>query len=154
MILKRHVARVLATGVFVGYIPVASGTFGTLVGIPLVLAFSKLPLAVAASATLVVFLLAVWAAGETERQLNLKDPGCIVIDEIAGFCVTMLAIPFSALNCIVGFILFRFFDVLKPPPARQMERHLKGGWGVVMDDIMAGIMAQLVLRLGLFLTTQ
>jgi phosphatidylglycerophosphatase A len=153
MILKRHVALFVATGVFVGYIPVASGTFGTLVGIPLVLAFSKLPLAVAASATMAIFILAVWAAGETERQLKLKDPGCIVIDEITGFCITMLAIPFSTITCIVGFVLFRFFDVLKPPPARQMERHLKGGWGVVMDDVVAGIMAHLVLRLGLFLTT-
>ena len=66
-------------------------------------------------------------------------------------CVTMLTLPFSAIHLAAGFVLFRFFDVIKPPPARQMERRLKGGWGVVMDDVVAGIMAHLTLRLGIYL---
>ena len=151
MISKRYVALFLATGGYAGYIPVASGTFGSMVGIPFVFIFSKIPSALAFAAVLGVILIAVWAAREVELQLNAKDPGCIIIDEIAGMCVTMLAIPFTIITCAAGFVLFRFFDVIKPPPARQMERRLKGGWGVVMDDVVAGLMAHLVLRMALFL---
>jgi phosphatidylglycerophosphatase A len=151
MISKRQAVLLLATGGYVGYVPVASGTFGSLVGIPLVFVFSMMPSSLAAVAVLIVFLIAVWAAHEVERLLNAKDPGCIVIDEIAGMCVTMLAVPFTLTSCAAGFVLFRFFDVIKPPPARQMERKLKGGWGVVMDDVVAGIMANIVLRIILVL---
>jgi phosphatidylglycerophosphatase A len=151
MIFKRHAVYFLATGGYVGRIPLASGTFGTLVGIPIVFLFSLMPLTLAAIATVAIILIAVLTAHEVERWLDEKDPGCIVIDEIAGFCVAMLGIPFNAVNCAAGFFLFRLFDVIKPPPARQVEKHLKGGWGVVMDDVVAGIMAHLVLRLGLYL---
>jgi phosphatidylglycerophosphatase A len=74
-----------------------------------------------------------------------------VIDEIAGMCVTLLAIPLTFTTGAAGFFLFRLFDVTKPPPARQMEQYLSGGWGVVMDDVVAGIMANIVLRIGLML---
>lgn len=151
MIFKRHAVMLLATGGYVGYIPIASGTFGSLVGIPLVFIFSMMPTAWAALAVLALILIAVWAAREVERQMKAKDPGCIVIDEIAGMCVTMLTIPFNPATCAAGFILFRIFDVIKPPPAKWMERRLKGGWGVVMDDVAAGIMAHLLLRFGLYL---
>lgn len=151
MISKRQAVLLLATGGYVGYVPVASGTFGSLVGIPFVFIFSMMPTVLAALAVLAVILIAVWAAHEVEQLLNAKDPGCIVIDEIAGMGVTMLAVPFTLATCIAGFVLFRIFDVIKPPPARQMERRLKGGWGVVMDDVVAGVMANLVLRMALYL---
>ena len=93
----------------------------------------------------------VWIAHLAEQQLNAKDPGCIVIDEIAGMCVTMLYIPLTITTGLAGFFLFRLFDVIKPPPARQMEKRLKGGWGVVMDDVVAGVMANIVLQIGLLL---
>jgi phosphatidylglycerophosphatase A len=137
----------LATGAHVGRIPFASGTFGSLVGLPIVYLLSRTDWAVALILTTILVLFSVWIADLAERQLNAKDPGCIVIDEIAGMCVTMFAIPLTLTTCLAGFFFFRIFDVIKPPPARLMESRLPGGWGVVMDDVVAGIMANLVLRI-------
>jgi phosphatidylglycerophosphatase A len=146
MILKPKAVMFLATGAHVGRIPFASGTFGSLVALPIVFLFSRADWAVAFILTAILVLFSVRVAHLAEQQLKLKDPGCIVIDEIAGMCVTMLAIPLTLTTGLAGFILFRFFDVIKPPPARQMER-LQGGWGVVMDDVVAGIMANILLRI-------
>ena len=151
MIFKHHLAMMLATGGYVGRFPFAPGTVGSLVGIPIVYALSFLSWPTALIITALLTLLAVWAADSAEGQLKTKDPGCIVIDEIAGMVVTMLGLPFSVGNCVAGFFLFRIFDIIKPPPARQLERRLKGGWGVVMDDIAAGVMANIVLRIGIYL---
>ncbi len=143
----------LATGAHVGRIPFASGTFGSLVGLPLVFLFSKTGWPLACFLTVVLILFSVRVAHRAEQQLQAKDPGCIVIDEIAGMCVTMLAIPLTLTTGFAGFFLFRIFDVIKPPPARQMEKLLPGGWGVVMDDVVAGIMANIVLRVAIILFT-
>ena len=137
----------LATGAHVGRIPFASGTFGSLVALPIVFLLSRTDWAVAFILTVILVLFSVRVAHLAERQLKIKDPGCIVIDEIAGMCVTMLAIPLTFTTGLAGFILFRFFDVIKPPPARQVEKRLHGGWGVVMDDVVAGIMANVALRI-------
>jgi phosphatidylglycerophosphatase A len=147
MILKPKAVMFLATGAHVGRIPFASGTFGSLVGLPIVYLLSRTDWVVALILTAILVLFSVWIASLAERQLNAKDPGCIVIDEIAGMCVTMLAIPLTLTTCLAGFFLFRIFDVIKPPPARLMESRLPGGWGVVMDDVVAGIMANIVLRI-------
>ena len=141
----------LATGAYVGRIPFASGTFGSLVGLPIVYLLSLVDWRLAAILTAVLILFSVRVADLAEKQLKAKDPGCIVIDEIAGMCVAMLAIPLTLTTGIAGFFLFRIFDIIKPPPARQMETILNGGWGVVMDDVVAGIMANIVLRIGLSL---
>ena len=141
----------LATGAHVGRIPFAPGTFGSLVGLPIVYLLSRTEWAVASIMTAILVLFSVFVAHAAEQQLNSKDPGCIVIDEIAGMCVTMLAIPLTLNTAIAGFFLFRLFDVIKPPPARFMERRLHGGWGVVMDDVVAGVMANIVLRIWLAL---
>ena len=141
----------LATGFYVGRMPFAPGTVGTLIGLPVayVIGWLSLPLAMAAAVALI--LGAVWIAQEAEQQLGQKDPGCIVIDEIAGMCVTLLGIPLTFGTGLAGFILFRLFDIAKPPPIRYLERRLPGGWGVVMDDVAAGLIAQIVLRVGLAL---
>jgi phosphatidylglycerophosphatase A len=149
MISKQQVVMFLATGGNVGRIPIVPGTFGSLVGIPFAYLFSFMSLPAALSANVLLMLLAVWAAQGAERELGAKDPGAIVIDEISGFCFTMLAIPFTLMTCCAGFILFRILDIIKPPPARQIDRRLKGGWGVVMDDVVAGIMGNILLRLAL-----
>lgn len=107
----------------------------------------------AAFFTIALILGSVWVAHRAEQQLNAKDPGCIVIDEIAGMCVTMLFVPLTLTTGAAGFFLFRLFDIIKPPPARQMETILKGGWGVVMDDVVAGVMANIVLRIGILMLT-
>ena len=151
MILKPKAVMFLATGAYVGRIPFASGTFGSLVGLPIVYLLSLVDWRLAAILTAVLILFSVRVADLAEKQLKAKDPGCIVIDEIAGMCVAMLAIPLTLTTGIAGFFLFRIFDIIKPPPARQMETILNGGWGVVMDDVVAGIMANIVLRIGLSL---
>jgi phosphatidylglycerophosphatase A len=88
-----------------------------------------------------------------EKVLRIKDPGLIVIDEIAGYLVTMFLSPPDVIHIVAGFFLFRFFDILKPPPVRQAERFFPGGVGVMADDLLAGAYAWLCLRVmeGLFL---
>ena len=138
----------IATGGYAGRVPFAPGTVGSLIGIPITFLLSKGSWPVALSATVLLTYAAVWAAGEAERLLEAKDPGCIVIDEIAGMVVTMLGLPFTFFTATAGFMLFRVFDILKPPPVRQLDRQMSGGWGIVMDDVAAGIMANIVLHVG------
>ena len=136
----------LATGCYAGYIPIASGTFGTLVGIPLCYFLSMLgPLE--GMLFIVVFAgSAVWISGEAEKVFKKKDSGLIVIDEMAGFLVTLFLIPWSAKSVVTGFLLFRLMDITKPFPIRRLEAKLPGGWGVVGDDVLAGIYANVALR--------
>lgn len=89
--------------------------------------------------------LSVWAAGVVERSSGRTDPGFIVADEVSGYLVTMAFAPVSVTSAIIGFFLFRLFDITKPPPARRFER-LHGGLGIVMDDVAAGVYANVVLQ--------
>ena len=131
--------------------PLIPGTAGTLASLPLVLAAAAfLPLPGYAALTLGVALLGIWAAGRAARVLGLKDPGDVVIDETAGLFVTFLGIPVGWTAAVLGFVCFRAMDILKPPPARQAER-LPSGWGIMLDDLMAGVYANLLVRAGLFL---
>ena len=136
----------LATGCYAGYIPIASGTFGTLIAIPLCYLVSRLdPL----QAILLLGLFtgfAVWMSGEAEELFNSKDSSLIVIDEMAGFLVTLFLIPWSVKSVVIGFFLFRLLDIAKPFPIRRIEQKVKGGWGVVGDDVVAGIYANVILR--------
>jgi phosphatidylglycerophosphatase A len=147
MNLKRRAVLLLATGGYIGHIPFAPGSFGTLIGFPLVYALSQLSFSMALIATVLFILGAVWVAHEGERDLGVHDPGCIVIDEVVGLCVAMLGLPFTPLFCISGYVIFRILDIIKPPPARQVDRRLNGGWGIVMDDVIAGVMTNGMLRL-------
>jgi len=141
----------LATGLYIGNLPFAPGTFGSLLGLPLgyFLSIFKMPLAL--SLTLLFTLVAVWIANSAEKILKKKDPGCIVIDEIAGMIITLIGLPFSLPTAVIGFIFFRAFDILKPFPIRTLEKKISGGAGIVIDDVIAGIFANLVLRI-IFLT--
>ena len=143
--MKERLAFVLATGFGSGYSPFAPGTAGSAVGLLFVWGMSYLSLPWQLAAVLVVTVLSMIAADIVARSTGLKDPGLIVADEIAGIMVTMIAIPLSATSLILGFILFRVMDVVKPPPARQFE-NFKGGIGIVADDLMAGVYAHLALR--------
>lgn len=143
----------LATGGYIGRIPIAPGTFGSLIGIPIAYAISLMGTAAASVAVVLITVVAVWIAHLAEKQLKQKDPGCIVIDEIAGMCVALVGIPFSWVTGLAGFFVFRIFDILKPPPVGQLDRHLGGGWGIVMDDVAAGAMTNIVLRFGLAVFT-
>lgn len=153
MIFKRQAVMFFATGGYIGRIPIAPGTFGSLIGIPIAYAFSLMGTPTAFSAVVLITVAAVWIAHLAEKQLKQKDPGCIVIDEIAGMCVALVGIPFSWVAGLAGFFIFRVFDVLKPPPIRQLDRHLSGGWGIVLDDVAAGAMTNIILRFGLLVFT-
>ena len=101
--------------------------------------------------TLGFFVLACWVAGEAEKILGEKDSHKIVIDEIVGFLVTFIAIKLTFFHFLLGFLLVRFFDVIKLYPARMVEKKLPGGFGVVGDDVIAGIYANLVLQCIIFI---
>lgn len=136
----------LATGAYSGYFPVAPGTAGTVVAIPLYLFLSKSGPYVYLVFTLFLLPLSFWSAGLAEQIFGAKDSGFIVVDEIIGFLVAMFMVPSHTANIIAGFLLFRFFDILKIFPANLVES-LGGGIGVVADDIVAGIYAGLSLRI-------
>jgi len=139
--------RFLASGFFSGHIPFAPGTFGTLAAIPLyLLLISVLQGWWYAGAVVALTVAAIWISGLAEKIYARKDPPQVVIDEIAGFMLTMIAVPPSALYIILGFVLFRIFDILKPQPAGWINDHMRGGSGIVLDDIVAGLYANIVLQ--------
>jgi phosphatidylglycerophosphatase A len=139
-------AHVLAVWFGCGLVPYAPGTAGTIGAIPLYLALRPLGWAAVAVAAVATTFIGVWAASVVARDTRAKDPQKVVIDEVAGFLVTMLpAAPHGWRSVAVGFVLFRLFDQLKPWPARTAERRWPGGWGIVFDDVFAGIWGAAVL---------
>ena len=137
----------LATGCYAGHLPIAPGTFGSLVAVPLCYLLSLLGPLEGIIFIGVFGAFAVWIAGEAEKLFQKRDPGCIVIDEMAGLLVTLFAIPWGVKNVLIGFLLFRLMDIAKPFPIRRLESELPGGWGVVSDDLLAGVYANVILRL-------
>ena len=137
----------LATGCYAGKLPMAPGTFGSLAALPLCWLLAQLGRPAALSATVLVIAAAVWLAGTAERLLQQRDPGSIVIDEIAGMLVTFSGLPFTAFTAAAGFVLFRVLDIAKPFPIGWVEKRLDGGLGIVMDDLIAGALANLGCRL-------
>ena len=140
-------ARVLvATGLGVGYAPLVPGTFGSMLGVALyalLAASGGWPLAL--SGLVAVTVLGFWSADAAERQLGRRDPGQIVIDEVSGQMVSLIFLPLNFGLLVAGFFLFRLFDILKPFPVRRLEA-LPGGSGIMADDLMAGLYANLVLQ--------
>ena len=141
----------VATGFFIGRIPVASGTFGSLIGLPLCFLLSRLNFLQSLVVILAFILFAIGIASAAEKILKLKDPGQIVIDEIAGLMVALAGLPFNLKTVLAGFIVFRVFDILKPFPIRILDTRVGGGSGVVLDDVLAGIYSNLVVRIGIYI---
>ncbi len=139
----------LATGFGIGHIPVAPGTFGSILGLPLGFGLAELELPVAIAIAGLFVLGSIWIANDAEKLMQKSDPGCIVIDEIAGMAVTLVGLPVDLIIGLMGFIIFRILDILKPFPIRYLDQRLAGGWGVVMDDVAAGIIANVILRIGI-----
>jgi len=140
-----RVAWVLATWFGSGLAPVAPGTAGSLGAIPLYVMVIRGGRSAVAIAALLTTILAIWSATRVSRRLEKKDPQEVVIDEVAGMLVTML--PFAAFSLrglLYGFVLFRLLDILKPWPVRRLER-LPEGWGIVLDDVGAGLIAAALL---------
>jgi len=141
----------IATGAYTGYLPKAPGTWGTLVAVPLHLLLIRLSPANYGISLVIVFLVGVYTAGAAEKILDRKDPGSIVIDEIIGMLITLIAAPAQPSIWLMAFLLFRLFDIAKPWPVSWADRHLNGGLGIVLDDVLAGGYAWLVLHGMLFL---
>jgi phosphatidylglycerophosphatase A len=141
-------AAVLVATLFgAGRAPVVPGTFGTLAAVPpAVLLALLLPPWGFALATGLLAVLAIWTSDVAARAMGLKDPRPVVIDEAAGLFVTLLYLPVAPVTVVGGFVLFRLMDILKPFPARQAEG-LPGGWGIVVDDLIAGAYANCALRI-------
>jgi phosphatidylglycerophosphatase A len=140
----RVVALALATTLGVGFVPYAPGTFGSAAGLLLWwLLPSSLP--VQAAAIVIVFLIGSWSGSVAERHFGGSDPPPVVIDEVMGMWITLLLNPVGWQGAVIGFLLFRLFDVIKPYPADRLE-HLRGGFGVMADDGMAAVYANLALR--------
>ena len=139
--------KIAATGFGSGYAPLAPGTAGTLVGIPLYLVFSAMSWPLWLITVAAFTCLAWYISREAEKLFEQKDAQCIVIDEITGFQWTLFLIAPTALRVALGFILFRLFDIVKPFPARFFQERLPGGYGVMGDDLAAALYANLVLQL-------
>jgi phosphatidylglycerophosphatase A len=134
----------LATGFGSGLAPFAPGTMGTLVGVVICLFCLPLPWPMRLLIIIALLALSIYVAGRAEIIYQKKDDQRIVIDEIIGIQITMLPVAITVLHLCVGFVLFRVFDILKPFPINNLQK-LPGGWGVVMDDVAAGIYAGLIL---------
>ena len=144
---KNDIVVFLATGFFTGFLPTMPGTWGTFAGIPLIIITHRLTSITQAVVTVVFVTLAASIAGRAEILFEDRDARPIVIDEMVGFLITLLWLPLNFLTLCLGFVLFRLFDIVKPPPIGILEKRLRGGWGIVLDDVLAGVFANVTLRL-------
>jgi len=145
------VALILSIWFGAGLFPGMPGTFGTAGAIPLYLLIDFLHTRYQALFLLILIIGAIWSSHRSQCILGTVDPGAIVIDEVAGFLLIIIFIPFTLRNLIAAFFLFRFFDILKPPPIKMIEKKVKGGLGIVLDDLVAGLYAYLSLRVLLYM---
>lgn len=133
-----HPAHFIALGFGAGLAPVAPGTFGTLVAIPMAMALrANVPDPYFLAAIVVFALIGVWACGVTGRDLDVPDHGSIVWDEVVAFLLVLYFVGDDAFRVAIAFLLFRLFDIFKPPPIRQLDRAMKNGTGVMLDDLLA-----------------
>jgi len=143
--LMRQPVHWLAFGFGAGLSPHAPGTFGTLIAVPIVTFVMHFGWQVHVAFTVAAFLAGIWICGESARRLGVHDHPGIVWDEIVGFSVTMLAAPPSWYWLLAGFVLFRIFDIWKPWPIREADHRLHGGFGIMLDDVIAGFFAAALL---------
>ena len=139
---------VLATFFYVGYLPKCPGTFGTLATLPVIWFCQSSVLYILLA--VILFFMGKIATEDRIQKTGREDPKEVVIDEVVGMMVTMLFIPLSVVSLAIGFILFRFFDILKPFYIRRLEK-IPGGYGVMLDDLLAGVYANIILHLFLYL---
>jgi len=136
---------ILAFGFGAGASPRAPGTMGTLVAVPIYMLLSELPVFVYVLIVLLVTGFGVYICDRCAKDLQVHDHSGIVWDEIAGYLITMIAIPMSIWTVCIGFALFRLFDIWKPWPIGYFDRHVKGGLGIMLDDVVAGVLAWVIL---------
>ena len=141
----RDPIHLFAFGFGAGLSPVAPGTFGTAIAIPIVLLVQQFGFVAHVVFALAAIAFGIYVCGESARRLGVHDHPGIVWDEIAGYTVTMLAAPSHWYWFLCGFVLFRFFDIVKPWPIREADHSLSGGLGIMLDDIIAGVFAAAIM---------
>jgi phosphatidylglycerophosphatase A len=141
----------LASSCYAGYLPFVPGTFGSLAGL-LLYYFVKGNPAVFMAGTLFCVVIGLWVSGQAERILKDKDAKCIVIDEVSGMLISLLFLPYDVKVVLLAFFLFRVLDTLKPFPAGRIQ-DLKGGLGVMADDVVAGVYTNIILQVALRLVS-
>lgn len=146
-LLSKHPVMILATGFGSGLASKAPGTFGTLAAIPVYLLVSQLNNSFYLAVVLLMFFVGVSICNRAAQILEVHDHPGIVWDEIVGYLLTMFMVPKNFLLILLGFLLFRFFDILKPWPIKYLDQKVKGGFGIMIDDVLAGIMACAILHL-------
>ncbi len=143
---SRSVVIFMASGAYTGFSPVASGTVGSLLGVSLGLLFlSSDPWRFGVFFAIFV-MLGWWLSHKAQEYLGSEDPKEVVIDEILGQTLAIYFIPYSIINLVLIFLLFRFFDILKPFPIRNLEKRFRGGGGIILDDLMAAVYAVIAFR--------
>ena len=149
---KQKLVLILATGGYIGHLPIAPGTFGSLPGLLICLGISGIDLGYAILFTLLFLGLAMIIAQQAKELIGGRDPSSIVIDEIAGMVVTLLGIPLTPFSLVLGFLVFRAFDILKPFPIHFLDQKVPGGAGIVLDDVIAGVYGNILIRIILWMT--
>jgi len=143
--LRNRVALWIASGGYTGYARIAPGTVGSFVGLLLYLPIAGSQVVAQLAVIGIVLGLGVWASDQAEKVLKIVDPRPVVIDEIVGMWISVLFVPHKISYFLSAFLLFRLFDVVKPFPAKQAE-HLRGGWGIMADDVIAALYTNAVLQ--------
>ncbi|MBI4368210.1 MAG: phosphatidylglycerophosphatase A [Candidatus Omnitrophica bacterium] len=139
------IAHWIATCGSIGHLKFAPGTFGSLTAIPFLLLGHSRPVLLLAL-TVLILIISIWSSAEVSQASRQKDPSFVVVDELCGMMVSFLFMPLSLPVLMIGFVLFRFFDIVKPPPLRWLERFPKG-FGIVLDDVGAGVYTNLILQI-------
>lgn len=147
----RHPVHLLAFGFGSGCAPKAPGTFGTLMALPFYLLLSTLPVAAYVGVLVLAFVAGIWICERTSRALGVHDHGGIVWDEFVGLWLTLCAVPLSWQAVLAGFVLFRVFDIWKPWPIGWLDRKVSGGFGIMLDDVVAGLYAAILMQMAVYL---
>lgn len=151
-LLLKHPIHFLALGFGSGLAPKAPGTFGTLMAVPLYLLLQLLVLQNYILVVIFITLAGIYICDKSAKMMGEHDHPGIVWDEFAGFFITMIAVPFEWVWVLLGFALFRFFDIVKPQPIKWLDKSVAGGFGIMIDDVLAGIMAGISLHIIIWVT--
>ena len=145
--LQKNLVLFFATGCYSGFSPFAPGTAGSVIGVGLFCLLCPLSFPLYGLTVIAFIFLSIWCAARASVIFQKKDPPQVVMDEIAGYLVSMAALPLSWGYIIAGFILFRIMDILKPYPIRWIDQNVAGGYGIVLDDVLAGVYANIILQI-------
>ncbi len=137
----------IATGAWTGYLPKAPGTWGSVLGVAIWFGMRNLMLNQYLICVGILFVVGTICAGAAEKIVDRGDPGLVVIDEIVGQLIALIVVPLNPFAVVAAFVLFRLFDILKPFPINWLDQHIHGGLGIMLDDVVAGCYALLVLQL-------